>query len=151
VELGNTRVDGPNLSLPTFEDLQGGDITYACYTNAEWNLISDNIFATILENGHPKVSETFEIPEETIIIKGNFTHVKSNEPKSISYHNLVHGHCGDDNIQCGNGQNIVRVDPCLKLFVGCPLMASVNDFKKEGVVKGTTGKCNGIVLKEFKE
>ena len=148
----NTRVVGPNLSLPTVEELQGGDITYACYTNAERNLISDNIFATILESRHPKKDcEQFEIPEQTLIIKGNFADFRTNEPKSVSYHKLVHGHCGDDNIQCGNGQNIIRVDPCLKLFVGCPLMVSVNDFKKDGVVKGTTGKFKGVILKEFKE
>ncbi len=64
---------------------------------------------------------------------------------------LVQSQCGDDNVQSGNGQNIIRVDPCLKLFVGCPIMVSVNDFKKNGVVKGTTGKFKGVVLKENKE
>ena len=34
---------------------------------------------------------------------------------------------------------------------GCPIMVSVNDFKKNGVVKGTTGKFKGVVLKENKE
>jgi hypothetical protein len=43
------------------------------------------------------------------------------------------------------------VDPCLKLFDGCPMMVSVNDFKKNGVVKGTTGKFKGVVLKENTE
>jgi len=85
------------------------------------------------------------------MIKGNFSHFKTNEPKSSSYHKLVQSQCGDDNVQSGNGQNIIRVDPCLKLFVGCPIMVSVNDFKKNGVVKGTTGKFKGVVLKENKE
>jgi hypothetical protein len=60
---------------------------------------------------------------------------------------LVYGYCGDDNIQCRNGQNIIRVDPYSKLFVGCPLMAIANDFKIEGVAKRTTGKFKGIELK----
>jgi hypothetical protein len=30
-------------------------------------------------------------------------------------------------------------------------MVSVNDFKKNGAVKGTTGKFKGVVLKENKE
>jgi hypothetical protein len=30
-------------------------------------------------------------------------------------------------------------------------MVSVNDFKKNGVVKGTTGKFKGVVLKKNKE
>ena len=150
MELINTRVIGPNLSLPTFEELQGAEITYACYTNADRNLITDNIFASILENRHPTQHESFDIPEQTIMIKGLFCHPKTNEAKSSSYHNLIHGNCGDDNVQCGNGQNIIRVDPCLKLFVGCPIMVSVNDFKKFGVVKGTTGIFKGIVLKDNK-
>jgi hypothetical protein len=66
-------------------------------------------------------------------------------------HKLVKSQCGDDHVQIGNGQNIIRVNPCLKLFVGCPIMVSVNDFKKNGVVKETTGKFKGVVLKENKE
>jgi hypothetical protein len=38
-----------------------------------------------------------------------------------------------------------------KAFFGRPIMVSVNDFKKNGVVKGTTGKFKGVVLKENKE
>ena len=81
-----------------------------------------------------------KIPEQTIIIKGNFNHFKTNEPKSSSFHKLVQSQCGDDNVQSGNGQNIIRVDPCF------PIMVSVNDFTKSGVVKGTTGKFKGVVL-----
>jgi hypothetical protein len=33
----NTRVVGPNLSLPSLEELNGADITYACATNADRN------------------------------------------------------------------------------------------------------------------
>ena len=40
-----TRVVGENLMLPSFEELQGKDISDACYTNADRNLISDNTFA----------------------------------------------------------------------------------------------------------
>ncbi len=63
---------------------------------------------------------------------------------------MVHSKCGDDNVQSGNGQNIIRVDPCLKLFFGCPLMVSTNDHKHIGVVKGTTAKFRGVQLKENK-
>jgi hypothetical protein len=84
MKLVNPRVVGENLALPSFEELQGNGISYACYTNANRNLISDNIFATILEKPRPKEHETFEIPEQTIFIKGNFSHFKTNEPKSSS-------------------------------------------------------------------
>jgi hypothetical protein len=106
-------VVGQNLSLPTFEELEGADVTYACSTNAERNLIGDDIFANILKHQHPRETENFEVPVQTVIIKGNFENWKSNEPKSSVYHKLVHSKCGDDNVQSGNGQNIIRVDPCL--------------------------------------
>jgi hypothetical protein len=50
IELIDTRVVGPNLSLPTFAELDGKDISYACATNAERNIIFDNIFPNILKN-----------------------------------------------------------------------------------------------------
>jgi hypothetical protein len=68
------------------EELNGADITYACATNADRNLISDNIFANLLKACHPRENEDFEIPQETIIIKGNFVNLKTNEPKSAMYH-----------------------------------------------------------------
>ena len=82
----NTRVVGPNLSWPSLEELNGADITYACATNADRNLISDNIFANLLKARHPRENKDFEIPQETIIIKGNFVNLKTNEPKSAMYH-----------------------------------------------------------------
>jgi hypothetical protein len=143
-----SRVIGENLTLPSFDELQGNDVSYASYTNSDRNVISNIIFSTILEKRHPKEHKTFEIPEQTINIKGNFSHCKTNELKSSSYHKLVQSQCGDDNVQSRNGQNIIRVDPCLKFFVGCHIMFSVNDFKKNGVVKGTTRIFKGVILKE---
>ena len=56
------------------------------------------------------------VPKETIMIKGNFMDLETDESKSAAYHKMVHSKCGDDNVQCGNKQNIIRVDPCLKLL-----------------------------------
>jgi hypothetical protein len=150
VEKINTRVVGPNLSLPSLEELNGADITYACATNADRNLICDNIFANILKQRHPKEDQDFNIPQETIIIKGNFLNMKTDESKSAAYHKMVQSKCGDDNAQCGNGQNIIQVEPCLKLFKGCPIMVSTNVNKNLGAVKGTTAKFMGAKLKKGK-
>ncbi len=76
--------------------------------------------------------------------------LKTDESKSAAYHKMVHSKCGDDNVQCGNKQNIIRVDPCLKLFKGCPIMVSTNDNKNLGAVKGTTAKFLGVKLKRGK-
>jgi hypothetical protein len=56
----NTRVVGPNLSLPSLEELNGADITYACAINTDRNLISDNIFANLLKAGHPRENDDFK-------------------------------------------------------------------------------------------
>ena len=72
VEKINTRVVGPNLILLSLEELNGSDITYACATNADRILIFYNIFANILKQRHPKEDQDFNVPQETIIIKGNF-------------------------------------------------------------------------------
>jgi hypothetical protein len=150
VEKINTRVVGPKLSLPSLERLNGADITYACATNTDRDLICDNIFANILKQRHPKEDEDFNIPQETIIIKGNFLNLNTDEPKSATYHKMVQSKCGDDNMQCGNGQNIIRVDACLNLFKGGPIMVSTNDNKNLGAVKGTMAKSMGVKLKKDK-
>jgi hypothetical protein len=106
-EIINTRVVGQNLSLPSFEELQGNEITYACATNSERNTISDNIFANVLKNRHPKENESLDIPKQTIIIKGNFRSLKTGQQKSSTYHKMVNNKCGDDNVQCGYGQSII--------------------------------------------
>jgi hypothetical protein len=111
------------------------------------NLISDNIFANILRQRHPKKDQYFKIPKHTIIIKGYFQNWKTDVPKSSMYHKLVQSRCGDDKVQCGNGTNVIRIDPCLKLFIGCPIMVNSNDFKNLGAVKGTTAKFMGLKLK----
>jgi len=119
IKLMNSRVVGENLALPIFEELQGNDFSYACYTNANRNLISDNIFATILEKHHPKEHETFEIPEQTIIIKGNFNQFKPNEPKSSSYHKLVQSQCGDDESKYHQGRSMFKAFCWLSYYGKC--------------------------------
>jgi hypothetical protein len=149
IELINTRVVGPDLTLPSLDNLEGADVTHACATNSYRNLICDNIFANILKHRHPKENENFEIPKQAIIIKGNFENWKMNEPKSSIYHKIIQSKCGDDNVQSGNGQNIIRVDPCLKLFNGCPIMVSTNDHKNIRAVKGKTAKFRGVNSKKI--
>jgi hypothetical protein len=130
--------------------LNGADITYACATTAVRNLISDNIFANLLKAHHPWENDDFKVPQETIIIKGNFVNLKTNDPKSAMYHKMIQSKWGDDNVQSGNGQNIIQVNPCWKLFHGCPIMISTTDHKKIGAVKGTSAKFDGVKLKQGK-
>ncbi len=63
---------------------------------------------------------------------------------------MIYNKCGDDKVLFGGKQSVTRVDPCLKLYVGCPIMVSTNDQKKSKIVKGTTGIFKGVVLKADK-
>jgi hypothetical protein len=70
IKLINSRVIGENLALPSFEELQGNDLSYACYTNANRNLISDNNFATILENIIQRNMKHLKFLNRPLLLKG---------------------------------------------------------------------------------
>jgi hypothetical protein len=142
IEFINTRVVGSNLSLPSYEELNGDDITCACSTNVERNLITDNNFGNILKTHHPKIGDSFSVPLQTLIIKGIFGELKTGKPKSSKYHKMIYSKCGDDKVTFGGKQ--------IKLYVGCPIMVSTNDQKKSKIVKETTGIFKGVVLKADK-
>jgi hypothetical protein len=91
-------VVGSNLSSPSYAELNGDGITCACSTNAERNLIIDNNFENILKTHHPKVDDSFSIPLQTVIIKGDFAEVKTGKPKSSKYHKMIKNKCGDDKV-----------------------------------------------------
>lgn len=138
----DTRVVGPNLSIPVEGDVQ---LSYVCPTNYQRNRITENNFEDMLKKTHPMQGSSESPPENTVIIKGVFKGKKGGSEKSSQFHRLIYNNCGDDNVMMSGGTG--RVDPCLKLSYGCSLM--VSDFKdiEKGVVKGVTGKFIGIVLK----
>jgi hypothetical protein len=52
--------------------------------------------------------------------------------------------CGDDNV---GAKNNIKLDQCLKLIKGCPLMINSNAGKERNLVKGTLGNFVGVQLK----
>ncbi len=150
IEFNNKRVVGSNLLLPSYEELNGNDITHACSTNAERNLIKDNNFAKYFENTPSKKGDSFSILLQTMITKGNFIELKTGKPKSSKYHKMIFNKRGDDKATFRGKQSVTRVDPCLKLYVGCPIMVSANDHNKGKIVKGTTRIFKDVALKADK-
>ena len=63
----------------------------------------------------------------------------------LEFHKYIWALCGDDNL---NGCNQQKVDPCLKLFTGCPLMINTNTEKSNKIFKGTLGSFVGLRWKE---
>ena len=143
----DSRVLGPTLRLPKQEELEeGAVISYACPTNALRNRITENNFQEMLKHTHPSKDSENAAPKHSVIIKGVFRGKKGMNEKSEQFHRLIYNTCGDDNIVTSNGSG--RVDPCLKLTYGSPIM--VSDYKdiEKGIVKGVTGVFVGLVLKE---
>ena len=144
----NSRVVGNNLKLPSLQELDGKNISYACSTNQQRNIYADKCFLKILQSFHPKKDDiSCDPPPFTIIIKGIFSESKSGLKKSNHFHNLMYNTCGDDDVET-TGQYKKKVDPCLKLYLGCDLMVSDGHDQSMGYVKGTTARFVGIVLKE---
>ena len=58
--------------------------------------------------------------------------------------------CGDS--LCTGTKVHTRVDPCLKLYKGCPIMFTLNSDVEDSntYCKGMTGKFEGVILKEGK-
>jgi hypothetical protein len=71
---------------------------------------------------HPKVYESFSIPLQTLIIKDNLGEIKTGKPKSSKYHKMIYNKFVDDIFMFGRKQSVTSVDPCLKLYAGCPII-----------------------------
>jgi hypothetical protein len=141
----DSRVVSNTLQLPEKSTLNGESISYACPTNALRNRITENNFANMLKELHPSAGDSRSAPMHTVLIKGIFRKRKSGTLKSEQFHRLVYNSCGDDNITTSGNNG--RVDPCLKLTVGCNIMVSEYKDIKQQVVKGVTGKFVGLALK----
>ncbi len=130
----DTRVIGNDLSLPVTQSSDENILSYVCPTNAQRNQITDNNFEDLVQRTHPVATSNVAAPDFTVIIKGIFRGKKGAAEKSEKFHRLIYNNCGDDNVTMSGGNG--RVDPCLKLYYGSPIM--VSEFKdiKVGVVKG---------------
>ena len=146
MKLINSRVIGVNgLKLPTRDELNGEKISYCCKTNRMRNVVSDNNFLNILRKFHPLKNSNENAPSHTIIIKGVLAD-PDGTIKSDSFHNGVFSGCGDADIKSSGTE---KVDPCLKLYVGCPIMVSISEFKSTcGVVKGSIGTFAGLIFRD---
>jgi len=141
----DSRVLGDDLRLPDEEALNGESVSYACPTNALRNRITENNFFNMLKKCHPLENSEANAPNHSVIIKGIFKNRKGGSIKSHNFHRLVYNSCGDDNVIMSGGNG--RVDPCLKLSVGCNIMVSEYKDVDKQIVKGVRGKFVGLELK----
>jgi hypothetical protein len=125
-----------------FENIQANNASYACWRNRTRNVVSNEIFLKYVQSYHPRFGSNDTPPHTGIIIKGILS--KQGVRKSHSFHNYIYNTCGDSDITTRDQRHL---DPCLKLFAGCPVMVATNKQKQSGPVKGSTATFVGLKLK----
>jgi len=133
------------VKLPDIVDCDKTKIVYGCYSNKQRNQITDACFLKYVMNNHPLFHTSMTPPETTLMIKGIVT--IHNRDVGPDFHKVLWGTCGDDNIVVSQ---TTRIDPCLKLIQGCPLMITTNTEKKRDLVKGMTASYVGVRWKDGK-
>jgi hypothetical protein len=68
------------------------------------------------------------------LIKGSLP--KDGKDMGPEFHRFIWSMCGDDNLDADSN---TKLDPCLKLIQGSPLMIKSNAGKDRNLVKGTLG------------
>jgi hypothetical protein len=138
----NQRLLG-EVQLPNLVDCSESRIVYGCFSNKRRNEITDACFLQFVSQNSPKFESVEEPSAETLLIKGMVS--KDNKDVGPDFHKLLWGMCGDNNISV-NGNT--KIDPCLKLIRGSPLMINSNTEKARKLCKGTTGNFVGVSWKE---
>ncbi|MFO0446272.1 MAG: AAA family ATPase, partial [bacterium] len=137
----NERVLGTAI-LPNNVNCNETKLVYGCYTNKKRNQITDACFFKYVSCNSPSFHSSEDSSSAILIIKGIVT--KQNKDVGPEFHKLLWALCGDDNLTVGNS---CKVDPCLKLIEGIPLMVNTNTGKENRIVKGIIGNFVGVIWK----
>ena len=130
------------VQLPQSIDFTKTRLVYGCYTNKRRNAITDACFLNFIMNNNPSMESNIEPSDTAILIKSSVSREDSNV--GPDFHKLIWSMCGDDNV---DAKNNIKIDPCLKLIKGCPVMINSNVEKERNLVKGTLGNFVGVRLK----
>ena len=105
-----------------------------------------SLFEDHLKATHPKFcDQNVKPPNHTILIHSLIVSGtdKKEVPKEIQ--NYIINTCGDDNIQTNEHK---KIDPCLKLFKGCPFMVNNNkQLEDDGCGNGSLCRLLAVKLK----
>jgi len=127
------------VHLPETVDCTKTRIAYGCYCNRKRNQITDASFLKFVSKNSPHYTSAMEASAATLIIKGFVS--KQRKDVGSDFHRLLWATCGDDNLTVST---TTKVDPCLKLIQGCPLMVNKTIDRKQNIVKGAMGHYIGV-------
>ena len=149
----NTRLVGPENPLPSE---MSGDLSYACPTNRERNIIEWGLYAKKIKSLCPPTDNHTPAPDDMLIIQADIQSTNSAKSKgrikvSKRLKELILSTCGDDDVIAGSdkgGRGGTKIDPSLRLSPGCSGMGISNkDLRSKGVGNGTTFTVVGVKLK----
>jgi hypothetical protein len=129
----------PLVQLPENIDCNETRLVYGCYTNKRRNAITDACFLNYVMRNNPSTESDTEPLDRTILIKSLLS--KEDNNVGPDFHKFLWSMCGDDNVDATNN---TKIDPCLKLIKGSPLMMNSNAQKGKSVVKGTLSNFIGV-------
>jgi hypothetical protein len=130
------------VSLPSSVNCYETKLVYGCYTNKRRNQVTDACFFKYVSCNSPFMHSSDTPSSSILVIKGYVT--KDNKDVGPEFHKLLWALCGDDNVTVGN---CCKVDPCLKLIEGIPLMINTNTGRTNRIVKGIIGNFVGVIWK----
>lgn len=132
IEKVNTRVVKNEISLPH-------NIKYATYDNSSRDAINTALFYKRCKDNKNNTA----MQRTTMIVFANNFKIKQ---RVFKYPKLIWELCGEDDIKITQRQG--RMDPMLKLYIGCPIMIPHNINVAEGIANGTQCILKRIVLKQ---
>jgi hypothetical protein len=139
----NTRIIG-QAQLPENVDCMDTRVAYACLTNTSRNQVIKECFYRYVKDHSPAYNCDEEPSDSVVLIKG-LVSTKGNLV-GCEFHQMLWAVAEDHNVI---GFKNIKVDPCLKLFYGCPLVICCNTGEGRNILfKGTTVNFVGVHWKE---
>jgi hypothetical protein len=136
----NERVVNGSTVLPD-------NIRYATYFNRD----RDSINTALFEERCKVMKERNGSVEDSVLIFSDNVFIQDGAKKYVRLRNCQSfwENCGEDSVKLGQGQG--RMDPLLKLYIGCRLMLTRNMRVRQGQANGTQVTLEKVVLKNGME
>ena len=139
----NTRIVG-QVNLPDNVDCMETRVVYACLTNARRNQVINECFLRYVRENSPVYHSDIDPSTSVVMIKGVVS--SKGNIAGPEFHQILWAVGGDHNVI---GFKNIKVDPCLKLFYGCPLHISCNIGEGRKILyMGTTVNFVGVKWRE---
>ena len=135
----NNQVVDINTNLPS-------NIKYATYYNRDRDAINTALFETRCIEQRKKINNTSF--NDTLMIFSDNIKIRDGSKKYVPFNNKTKfwTSCSENDIKLSRGKG--RLDPVLKIYIGCRVMLTINIDVKNGQANGTQAFIDHVKLKE---